>query len=225
MNQIEEATDLVKSIPTFLEAVSGVLQTSFGWVVLLGLIIWVVINRDPGKILTFFENRKSKRISLLERFWERGDVSGADVATVISDTRETYYFRLATGIYAENNKRAALIKLHNKVSLEISWDQIKRAMPYIEFSSGNPVRIKPFTKWDNAGYYYNISVAFISLFFSIALFLATLFAANKTVDSVLLALVGSALCFAFALFVMAQNWPHESASRIRKALSRIMAEG
>lgn len=220
-NKIDQATDMVKSIPEFMDAVSEVLQSPYGWLVLLGLLIWFLMNRDLSHVFRLFEPGEKKRLDKLESYVNNPTAADEQSLNVIKDLRDAYYFKVATGIYAEKGRRETLIKLHRDTSYAINWVQIKRALPFIISKSDNQSYIRELEPMEKIGHYYNLTVGFLFLFFAIALLLMFLISNPQDVIGVLIG-VGGALAFAlFAMFVFSQNWPIESARKIKRELESI----
>lgn len=224
-NQIDQAAEMVKSIPEFMEAVSGVLQTPYGWFVLTALLIWFLINRDLSHLLGLFERGEKTRIEKLESYLERESSADEGSLRVIKDLRDAHYFKIATGIYAEKWRRESLIKLHDNVSHTINWVQIKRALPFIKITSDKSVSIRGLTFLEKVGHYYNIAVGFLFSFFAIAAILVFIVSDQKSILSIIIGLGGAIGSAFFAMFVFSQNWPYNSAEKIKEELSRISSLG
>lgn len=220
-NKIDQATDMVKSIPEFMDAVSQVLQSPYGWLVLLGLFIWFLMNRDLSHMFGLFERGEKKRLDKLESYVNNPSAAEEKSLNVIKDLRDAYYFKVATGIYAEKGRREILIKLHNDTSYAINWVHIKRALPFIISKSNMESYIRELEPMEKVGHYYNLAVGLLFLFFAIALLLMFLISSPQGVSGVLIGVGGALVSALFAMFVFSQNWPIESARKIKKELEPI----
>lgn len=93
-NQIDKATDMVKSIPAFMEAVSEVLQSPYGWLVLGALLIWFLINRDLNRLFGLFERGEKLKLEKLETYVNNSSAANKQSLNVIKDLRDAYYFKV-----------------------------------------------------------------------------------------------------------------------------------
>lgn len=224
INQIDKATDMVKSIPEFITAVSDLLQSPHGWLVLVVLLIWFLINRDLSHLFSLFERGEKQRLDKLESYVSNPSAADEKSLNVIKDLRDAYYFKVATGIYAEKGRRESLIKLHNDISHTINWVQIKRALPFIIAHSDMNSSIRDMEFRDKFVHYYNLAVGFLFLVFAIAVLLMFLISKPQNLSGVLIGVGGALTPALFALFVFSQNLPFESAKKIKKELERLSAK-
>ncbi|TOG59716.1 hypothetical protein CGI97_13805, partial [Vibrio parahaemolyticus] len=58
-NELVQATEVVKSIPDFISAITDVLQTPSGLIVSVIVLLWFVLNRDLTKIYGVFEYKQN----------------------------------------------------------------------------------------------------------------------------------------------------------------------
>lgn len=220
-NQIDKATGIVKSIPEFMAAVTEVLQSPYGWLVLVALLMWFLINRDLSNFFGLFERGEKQRLDKLESYVNNPSTADDQSLNVIKDLRDAYYFKAATGIYAEKGRREPLIKLHNDTSHTINWVQIKRALPFIVSRSDMTSSIREMAFMEKIGHYYNLVVGLFFLFFALVLLLVFFISNPQSVNGIVIG-VGGALAFAvFSMFVFSQNWSFESAKKIKNELDII----
>lgn len=217
-NHVESATEIVKSIPEFFDAVSELLQTPFGWIILLALLIWFLINKDLNNIFSVFERGEKRRLEKLEQYVTNQSAADDEALKVIKDLRDAHYFKVATTIYAEKCLRNALIKLHNKTSHIFNWTQIKRALVYFDVKPDLSISIRERNWWEKAGHYYNNFIGTCLLFFSAVVFVAFSVSQTKTIETAIVGIGGSVGCALFAMFVFSQNWPYISAKKIKAKL-------
>lgn len=220
-NQVELATEIVKSIPEFMQAVTDVLQTPWGWLVLAAIIFWFLINRDLSNIFSLFERGETRRLEKLEAYVSNTDAADEEALKVIKDLRDAHYFKVATGIYAEQTLRESLIQLHKATSHKINWTIIKRAMPYVDASSNTTVSIRDMAGWERLGHVYNLFVGFMFLVFAGVILIAFTISEPKTTINIAVGVGGAAASAFFSMFVFSQNWPYLSAKQIRVELQTI----
>ncbi len=221
---IESATSVVKSIPEFLKAVTDVMQTPGGWVLLGVVLVWFLLNKDLSRFLNIFEAKEKKRLDKLEVYVSNKDAANEEALGVIKDLRDAHYFKVATDIYAEKNLRDSLINLHKRTSHTINWINIKRAMPYIEANSDYEVAIREQNWREKAGYYYNQIIGWLFLGFATALSLVYLFSSNKELAQFGIWISSTLFCAIFAIFSFSQNFPISSAKKIEAELKRIQED-
>jgi hypothetical protein len=218
---IDSATSVVKSIPEFMKALTDVMETPFGWVILAVILIWFLLNKDLSRFLNIFETKEKKRLDMLEVYVSNKDASNNEALEVIKDLRDAHYFKVATGIYAERNLRDSLISLHKKTSHTINWINIKRAIPYIDADSTSTASIREQTGLEKFGYYYNLFTGWLFLGAAVALSLVFIFSSDKAVSQFALWIVSTLFCAFFAIFTFAQNFPISSAKKIKTELDNL----
>ncbi len=213
-------TETVQSMQDFLSALSDVLSTPLGWLVVLGLFLWLIVNKDFSHLFDLAERKQKNRLRDLETYVTNKDAACDDSLSVIKDLRDAYYFKVATGIYAEQKLRKSLVELHRITSNAISWVDIRRAMSFIVVSDDGNAEVRKFTKFERFSYYYNFVVAFLFGFIAILVFIAFWASATKEIQQTLLWAVSLIFCFGIAAYSLAQNWPIGSAKRIDKELEK-----
>lgn len=220
-NGLETATNTVRSIPEFLDAIAEIMRTPYGWVVLAALLIWFLLNKDLSNMFRVFESKEKKRLEKLEVYINNKEAANDDALVVIKDLRDTHYFKVATDIYAEKPLRDSLITLHKRTSHSVNWINIKRAMPYLIVGRDSKVTVRKQTKFEVLGHYYNLVTGWLFLGFSVALLLVFLLSATKDFGQFsvwVLSTVFSTFC---AMFAFSQNWPIASAKKISNELAAI----
>jgi hypothetical protein len=218
-NQVEQATEIVKSIPEFMQAVTEVLQTPWGWFFLAVIVFWFIINRDLSNAFNLFERGESRRLEKLESYVSNTEAADESALKVIKDLRDAHYFKVATGIYAESMLRDSLINLHNITSHKVNWTQIRRALPYINASQDMSVSIRDMDFGEKFGYIYNFLVGFMFLIFAGVMLIAFTISEPKSIMNVLFGVGGATASAMFSMFVFSQNWPYGAAKQIRRELA------
>ncbi|GAA4494605.1 hypothetical protein [Pseudaeromonas paramecii] len=187
------------------------------------VIIWLMIQAFSwlkiGEMLSLYERVKRWRLQQIESYLANPS-SDKTLHATLSDVRDAIYFKTATEIYAEGERRAALLRLFQNLGGCIAWEHIRRSLYYAEFER-NEYIYKPFTKVNWAGYVFHYSMAFVSIGFSffIMIFIAILFATGYRDYGELLQLAAQMLlAFLSGLSYLANNWGFNAAKRIKKEL-------
>lgn len=219
---VNDAIEAVNSIPKFIDALTELLNTPYGWIALAAVLVWIFLNKNLISIFLEQNKKEIHKIERLDSYVENPEAADEVTLQAIKDLRDAHYFKVATGIYAEKNLREALIKLHNKHSPSINWTHIKRALPYIETNKSAETSIRKTTISEKFGYYYNLStgILFLFLFLSVAALVAFISTGKLSVISVLTGAGSALFSFAFALFVFSQNFPEKSAKLIRNTIKK-----
>jgi hypothetical protein len=218
--KIKDATEAIRQFPPLFEAILDVLKTPTGWIVLLGLVTWLLVNRDVSHLFSFFERKTQRRLEYLDSYVAKPDIADKDTVDALRDLRDAHYFRLATQIYAEKRLRSSLINLHDRTSHHINWTLIRRALPYIEMKSEGEVSIRPMTTVETIGYWYNQVFGFLSLVASASIFTLFLFEGKKSLSEFIWGVGGALGVSLFAFFVFAQNLPVRAAKTIEQELDK-----
>ncbi|MDD1796395.1 hypothetical protein LRP50_25080 [Enterovibrio sp. ZSDZ42] len=219
-NQLTNTTEVIKSIPELIDAITEVVQTPSGFLILVLVLAWFVFNRDYSHIFNFLERKENKRLERLESYISSNSYS-TNCLEVVKEQRDTHYFKVATGIYAEKTLRDAYIDLHNSTSHRISWITIRRSLPYLKLDEENNAYIRS-EKWhEKLGIYYNYLVAIISFLLSISIILVMVFATEldsiTTIKSIVLILISTGT----TVFSLSQNSPYLASKRIKKEIEVI----
>lgn len=214
---VKDATEAIDHIPLLVEAFSRLLATPTGWVVLVAVFLWFVVNR---KLYTVFDSEKRLRARLeqLDGYLAKPEIADPDSVAVVRDLRDAHYFRIATGIYAEKRLRKSLIWLHDETPHLINWKQIHRALPYIKPTAKGTATIRDLTAWERIGYIYNEVVAYASLLAAAGMFALLLLSGARSILVVALTVAGAIIAFALAMFAFSQNLPERNARRIKAEL-------
>lgn len=59
-NDIEQVTEVVKSIPEFVDAIGHIIQTPSGFAITTIALLWLVLNRDVPNIFNLIERKETK---------------------------------------------------------------------------------------------------------------------------------------------------------------------
>ncbi|WP_257292716.1 hypothetical protein [Endozoicomonas sp. ONNA1] len=213
-------TETIQSIPEILSALSDVLSTPLGWLIVLGLFLWLIVNKDFSHLFDLAERKKKNQLRDIETYVTNKDAACDDSMSVIKDFRDAYYFKVATGIYAEQKLRESLIELHRITSNTISWVDIRRAISFILVDENKNIKVRDFNWFEKFSYYYNFFVAFLFGFTAILVLIALLVSASKGTQQIFFWIVSLLFCFCVAVYSLAQNWPIESAKKIKKELKK-----
>ncbi|WP_351189321.1 hypothetical protein [Shewanella sp. TB4-MNA-CIBAN-0142] len=218
---IHSATSVVNSIPEFMKALTDVMETPYGWIILAVILIWFLLNKDLSRFLNIFETKEKKRLDKLEVYVNNKEAANNEALEVIKDLRDAHYFKVATDIYAEKSLRDSLINLHKKTSHTINWINIKRAMPYINADSTSTVSIRDQSRSEKFGYFYNLFTGWLFLGFAVALSLVFIFSNDRVLSQFALWIASTLFCAFFAMFAFSQNFPIRAAKKIKTELEKV----
>ena len=98
---MEQTTSFIKSIPEFADTLIALLQSPYGWVVFLVVLVWLLVNKNTLAVLGHFSKRDAIRQEKLDAYLEKPDLSDSKLLEVIKDISDTDHFKHATGIYAK----------------------------------------------------------------------------------------------------------------------------
>lgn len=216
--QVEDLAKAIHSLPSIFDAVYS-LPIS-GWLVVAAFFLWFLANRDFTHIFDVLERKEKRRLEVLDKYVSTETSADNQVMSAIKDLRDAYYFKVATGIYAESRIRNALIKLHEANCHLITWHNICRAQPYLDVNKDENVTVRKLSSIENFSYWYNQLVAYFFLLLSAALFSLLLLVESKTLTAVTYSFGGGILTALFAMFAYSQNYPVRAAKKIRDELER-----
>ena len=224
-NQIEQATDLLKSVPEFLQAAQELLQTPWGWIILLTPIFWILKNKDLSKTITLFKNKETKKIEKIEKYINSSEGQDNQILRKMQDLRDAYYFKAATGIYAENKRRHALITLHDQLSHDTHWQRIRNADDHIKINEDGSLFIRKLNLFEIFELTYNFIVfMLLTLFGALVAFTLIYTTDQESLSSIIQRMVLIMICFVTAAFLVKQSIPYLSVLKLRKALKQTESE-
>ncbi|MFA0402430.1 hypothetical protein [Vibrio sp. 10N.222.52.C12] len=224
-NDVAHATEVLKSIPDFIKAITDILQTPSGLVVVVFLLLWFVVNRDLTHLYSLFEYKEDKRLLRLEKYISEPDKASPNTLKVAKEQRDTYYFKVSTnGIYAEKELRDSLIKLHETTSASISWTTIRRAISYIELDANREVFVREVRLFDIVSLYYNRFVAFVFGLLSVGSLILLILSSAPTFMATIKMVLLATVFGCGVLIVLFQNLPHSSAKKIKSEIKALEAE-
>ena len=218
-DKVQDTTEALKNVEPLVAMVMSILKTPTGWVLVVGWIVWLILNKNLLHLFDFFERGEKKKLTGIDEYVSKPDIADSDILKVVLESRNAYYFKVATGINTEKRLRDALIKLHASSSSEMTWTRIRRAHPYIKLGSGDNITIE-ISRFDKLTYGYNIVVGCCSMFFSAGIFIYSLYS-MKMADGGALGIAGAFLLYLFSLFVLTQNWPMSAAKKIKIELMQL----
>ncbi|MGZ5028666.1 MAG: hypothetical protein ACXV9T_15900 [Methylobacter sp.] len=221
--QVKDMTEVVQNLPTLLSAILELVTTPEGTILIILFLIWLPVNSGGfSRALDMLERKERRRLEQINEYLLSHEAADPETIKVVRDLRDAHYFKVATGIYAENRTRSAFIKMHQLSSHCISWKHIERARPYIDIAADETISIRDLTFIEKISYWYNQFVAYGSICFSILLFIAKFaFAENKTIMLFGANFATSLLLALFGLCVFIQNSPVRAKERIAKELERL----
>ncbi len=221
--QVKDATDAIHSFPALADAVLDLLRTPAGWFASAAVLVWFLVNKKLYRVFDVAENRERRRLDHLDSYVTKPEAADAESMAVLRDLRDAHYFKIGTGIYAERRLRASLIWLHLKTSHLINWCQIRKALSFIEPNSDGTASIRDLRFTEKVGFYYNETVAYLSLLPAAGTFVLFLSSNLRTLSAFGWGFGVSLGAFIFAMFVFAQNIPERASRRIKKELAAVTA--
>jgi hypothetical protein len=220
--QVKNTTEAVQNLPSLLRAIYELVTTPGGAVLLVLLFLGLLANRGFfSRVFDMFEHKERRRLEQINEYVLSHDAADPETIKVVKDLRDAHYFKVATGIYAENRTRSAFIKLHQTSSHCIAWKHIERARPYMEIAEDQTITIRDFNFIEKLGYWYNLCVAILSLLFAVLLIVAFLLSDTKNITSLESSFGSSLFLLVLAVVMFIENLPVHAAKRIANELQRL----
>ncbi len=217
--QFKDETETFQQVTSLTNTIISALQSPEGWIIVPIFFFWLIVNKDFSHVFDILERKEKRRAEQLEFYVTKPEIADSETISVLNDLRDTHYFKVATGIYAEKKLRHALINLHNSTSHNVSWRQIRRAFRYIEMNKDGSIAIRRMTIFEIIGYWYNQIVGYIIFLFAAVILALYVFLMPRTFSNVASGILGSLVIILFAMFVFAQNWPILAARKIQNELA------
>lgn len=123
--------EIIKIVSKYLEA--GQLKPLM-LIFLITVPIYMMFNLP--RVFDSFDSFRKRKQAIIRDYFDKDFPKDPNTEKVILDVREARYFKSIVGIYAEEQFRHALIKLHAELSPAVDWPQIKRAVPYLRARDG-----------------------------------------------------------------------------------------
>lgn len=222
-SSIQEANNAVKDIPSLLETIILTLQGNYGFFIFalaLCVVIWYFCCiANPSGYLTYFETRRRSRTERLEKYLSSQHSTETNSTAAIQEIYDSECFEHATGIYAERERRAALIQLHDKIAPSASWRTIMGAREYIDFDQNNCAFVKNATVWTQIHYWINMIIGSIIFFIGEFSMVGLPFTSGNLNLNIFAGFIILVVCIGFSMFFFKQGVPYLSANRLREALS------
>ena len=223
-SQVELSTEMMKRLPAFFQTAFIVLQNIYvlipACLFVLCFLIWIFINKDFSHITKRKERNEHERLSKIAEYLEKHPNSAESHITIFKDVCDAYYFKLATGIYAENKFREALVKFKVDAGYPITWTTIRRALPFI-ILQGEDVVVRKYNNEDFIGKWVNLLMAISFALIALMCGVAILGSGVKTFTSFLLFATLPTLFFMLSLFSFSQNRDRDAAEKMKISLKRI----
>lgn len=217
-SQVTDFAEAIQALSSVAEAVLSQIATPFGVIALLLFFLWLLVSFDYSRMFGVLEHKQRRRLEQINEYVSSPDLADPTIIKAIKDQRDTHYFKVATGIYAEGRIRNALVEAHQALSHSVTWTHFRRAFQYIEVAADQTITIRDLTKFEQFGYRYNQFVAYTSVLSSFALAAMVILSGSKTLASFWVGFGGSTLVALFSMFAFAQNWPVHAKERIAKEL-------
>jgi len=215
--QVKDLKEAVQNLPSLLTAVLEIVTTPGGVILIFLFLIWLLVNSGGfTRAFDMVERKERRRLEQINEYVSSDELADQETIKVVRDLRDAHYFKVATGIYAENHTRSAFIKIHQALSHCINWKHIQRARPYIVIAPDETITIRDLTLFEKVGYWYNNFVALGGLIFAVLLLIIFILSDSKNTVSFVI----SIFLVVFAIFVFFQNLPVYAKEKIAKELNR-----
>lgn len=189
------------------------------------LIAAVALIFNFKKVFDFFETWQKARVKKLSEALKCEHISGP-TKSHLEEELATEHFNLATGMRMERGFREAVILAHKNTQGELRFVHFKRALPHLTYRDAKLgieiTRFDLLEGWFNAifgGLLALMGVLIVAL--SIGLMMAPLgkFQGIDIVQAMKLLGTGG-LCIAFAILMLSQLFPVNSARKVAKELEK-----
>lgn len=176
------------------------------------------------QMLGLLEYKEKKRLEHINEYLSSDCTADPETAKIVRDLRDAHYFKVATGIYAEDRTRKALIKLHQETSHNILWKHIDRAKMYMSIDQDGKVTVCDLTLLEKIHYWFTGCAGWGSVTYGFYLMLVLLASAETKSWALFGLSVGCLLFFAiFAVFILSNNLPYHARKLIADELERLRA--
>lgn len=218
-NNPQSHVEFIRSVPDFLDALAELIQTPYGWLPLIAIFAWFLLNKNVISIFRMLGDRERRTLEQIESYLVRDKGTDPKASLVFTDIITSKYFKSATGIYAEKKFRDILIELHESTSTKVGWVVIKRALPFIEVNADNKLMIRPPKKHEVIGRYYNNVVGWLLIAFSSSLFLISIASLREGILMFAAWLAATIFFMISSILVFSLNYPILAARKIERELS------
>lgn len=214
-SQLKDISEVTKLIPQVVKDVGELFNSPLGFWVVVAAVLLVFIKLDYARILDVLERKDKKRREHMDAYVSKADPADDATMRVIREMRDTYYFKVSTGIYAEAYRRDALIRLQKLA--QVAWTEIRRALEYIEQDQSGQAFIREATTGEKINAKFYAITGFIFMVGAALCFATFVWLARTSVIVWAFPLLTVAL-LVLAMFTFSQNFPLGAARRIKKAL-------
>lgn len=182
---------------------------------LVAILIVTVFHLE--KITTFIEKQKRKEVEAIKRSMAVFEGQN-EIINFLKNQLEISEFKHATGIYADKNKRDALIKLYNKINKDFTLHKIRHASPLLFEDEGRIlVKIKLV---EHIAYYYHFSAGVYILCCGFLSLLAIIFINFSSIKAITILFLLFLSLLALAVFILRETLPVAYARKIKKAITK-----
>jgi len=218
--QVKDLTDVAQQVPSLIEALWVLIQTPSGAIAIAAFFIWFIVNKDFSHLFNLFDRKERKIFDYLDSYVSKPELANKESIAVLQDIRDGHYFKVGTGIYAENMMRAALIRLHNTTSHLITWKRIRYALPFIESDSDGKVTIRQFRFSEKFGFWYNYAAGFLLMLTAAGSLALSFFSQPFQLRTFVPGILGAVVGLLISGFVFSQNRPMHAAKLIRAEINK-----
>jgi|GEM_PF-5613960 len=202
-----------------LQKAMDLLNGPYSILAVLFLMIWIAKNKSIVELIKYTWSRNLNQISFIKNSINYYSEDSPEKRALI-EKRDRLVFRKLFGITASKYKREYLINLYDILGQDISLESICKAEKYILYHE-NIYKIKKFSKFEKANYYFN-NIMFFVLFAAAIIFMITIFFYGKqNIIVFIFSILVFFYVFGIGFFIASGNWPIVYAKRIGAALENV----
>ena len=217
-NPVKGFSAMLRSLPELTEALSDVLPIVLVISLLVFLVFaaYILLNPKIRPLFGMYSDSKLRRLDKIESYILNPDSADKGVLVTLKESRDTYYFKASTEIYAERPLRDFIIQLHSSTSHTIGWSQIKKALPYIALPLNNTSPMRDMTWVDKIDYFLKALGAALLFVLGFLIFVLLVLTEPRSTFVVVGSVLGLALYLSIAGFMLYLNLPYALAKQINK---------
>lgn len=223
---INEAAEAVQNISVLKSAILELVLAPGGWAwfviaLILASFFWLVRHNSLSDLVEVFGFKERKRLQQLEAYIENSEIADPIALDALKTIRDAFYFKIATGLYAEKAYRDNLIELHERTSSSVTWKTIRLAKSYIEPDCKSVKKIGFLGVIERI--FYIIS-GFLMLIIAALLFIAFWLSDGINGGQFIVWFGVTAIALALAYYAFSQNLPFVAVNVLRKELEEEVEE-
>ncbi|WP_280541972.1 hypothetical protein [Chromohalobacter sp. 11-W] len=189
-----------------------------GWVVVVTLLVFYFIKKEPFRIFAYFHDKNDKDFHKMLLVFQAEGI-GKEVKENAEEYLGRYSFKKACYIDANEEWRDALVSLRAELNGAVGWRLIKSSLPYLYFNKSNKIDVN--IKWkSSAGRWFTTFFSVLLCLYSFLVFVYSFFYVPHYSWRFFGLLVGVVLLFSSSLIVESTNWPYRSAVKVKQLIEK-----